>query len=229
MRVLVWNAQGFRRGVDAAVDVAAAVDPDVIVMTECGSRRRLRRFEDELDMASAVARPFRRGTRNAILARPPYRIADPRLHGFASGGGSHPRGALIVAVRKPGISFTAVSVHLGLAPGERRRHARELTDALRSFDGPLLVGGDMNEGPDGDAVSWISERFWDAWDSVRGPGFTFPSGDPIARIDYLFVSEGIRVIRSLVGDTDGARAASDHLPLVVELQIPEPTTGGRDS
>ena len=43
---------------------------------------------------------------------------------------------------------------------------------------------------------------------------------PSARIDYLFVSEGIVVERVLVPPGPDAREASDHRPLVAELTLP---------
>jgi endonuclease/exonuclease/phosphatase family metal-dependent hydrolase len=72
-------------------------------------------------------------------------------------------------------------------------------------------------------VSLLSERFWDAWllggDVV---GETFPASEPTARIDYLFVSEGIRVERAIVPATPEVWVASDHRPVVAELTLPDP-------
>jgi len=42
-----------------------------------------------------------------------------------------------------------------------------------------------------------------------------------ARIDYLFVSEGIGVDRVIVPTGPDARLASDHLPVIAELSLPE--------
>ena len=84
-----------------------------------------------------------------------------------------------------------------------------------------VVGGDLNEKPDGRAVGFLSERFRDAW-LLGGDadGDTFPADEPTARIDYLFVSEGIAVERVLVPPGPDAREASDHRPLVAELTLP---------
>jgi endonuclease/exonuclease/phosphatase family metal-dependent hydrolase len=117
----------------------------------------------------------------------------------------------------------AVSVHLGLRPVERLRHAEQLSDALRGLGGPIVLGGDLNETPEHAAASFLAERYWDAW-LLGGDvaGETFPSSDPTARIDYLFVSEGVRVDRVVVPADEEARLASDHRPLVAELVLPEP-------
>ncbi|HJY32543.1 MAG TPA: endonuclease/exonuclease/phosphatase family protein, partial [Actinomycetota bacterium] len=85
----------------------------------------------------------------------------------------------------------------------------------------IVAGGDLNEKPDGRAVGFLSERFRDAW-LLGGDaeGETFPADEPTARIDYLFVSDGIVVERALVPPGLDARQASDHRPLVAELTLP---------
>jgi endonuclease/exonuclease/phosphatase family metal-dependent hydrolase len=79
----------------------------------------------------------------------------------------------------------------------------------------VLLGGDLNEGADEPAARWIADRYWDA---ARDAGPTFPAWEPRARIDYLFVSEGVGVERAWVG---GERFAglSDHLPVLADLEL----------
>jgi endonuclease/exonuclease/phosphatase family metal-dependent hydrolase len=112
-------------------------------------------------------------------------------------------------------------MHLGLHPRERLAHARALAALVEGVDDPIVAGGDLNERPDGRAVGFLSERFRDAW-LLGGDaqGETFPADQPTARIDYLFVSEGIVVERVLVPPGPDAREASDHRPLVAELTLP---------
>ena len=43
-----------------------------------------------------------------------------------------------------------------LSDPERRRHARELTDGLAAAGAPVVLGVDLNEGPDGPAARWVS-------------------------------------------------------------------------
>ena len=54
----------------------------------------------------------------------------------------------------------------------------------------------------------------------RDPGFTFPTWDPHIRLDYLFVPERhvARVKSCDVVDLPEARQASDHLPLLSEIE-----------
>ncbi|HZP90312.1 MAG TPA: endonuclease/exonuclease/phosphatase family protein [Actinomycetota bacterium] len=206
--------------------MAAHFHPDIVLLNETGSRRRLRTFARRMDMEVAAdpLSPFRRRVKNAVLVGPPWRIVSHRLHRFRDvRRRMYPRGALIAQVGRAGYRLWAVSVHLGLHPLERLHAVQELSDLVRGLSGPVLIGGDFNETPERRAVRFLGERFWDAW--VLGgdtAGETFPSSDPSARIDYLFVPEGVAVERIVVPPGRDARRASDHLPVVAELKLPGP-------
>jgi endonuclease/exonuclease/phosphatase family metal-dependent hydrolase len=220
LRALVWNVRGLRAGVGAVAEVVEAHRPDVALLTEVGRfGRRLRRLERRTGMRGISGlRVLRRGIANAVLARPPWRVVRHEVIGFAASRTRIPRGAVCAVVGHAGTRLTAVALHLGLSAPERLEHARELTDRLPSLRHPVLVGGDLNEGPDGRAASWITERLWDAFAvSGEGPGDTYPAADPRARIDVLCVTDGVVVERAVVG-VDAA-GASDHLPLVVDLRV----------
>ncbi|GBC86287.1 hypothetical protein HRbin12_00273 [bacterium HR12] len=220
-RVLVWNVHQLRAGVGP---VAAAIErhrPDLVLLNETGPRRRLRALGRELGMT--VARdplsPLRRRIRNAVLARSPWRIVEHRLHRFADVRRRlNPRGALLAVVEGPPGRLGVCCLHLGLHPLERLHAAREVV-GLDLAD-PAVVGGDLNELPDGRAVGILRRRFADAWSLVgEGEGATFPAPAPRARIDYLFVSGGLAVRRAWVPTDGSVVRASDHLPLVVDLDV----------
>jgi endonuclease/exonuclease/phosphatase family metal-dependent hydrolase len=226
LRVLVYNVRGFRNGLDRVIGLVEAQRPDVVLLNETGARRTLGRFAKAIGMVAASDpwAPFRRRVKNAVLVRPPWRVVSHRLHRFPRSERFYPRGALIAHLGRTGERVWAVSVHLGLHPGERRRHAEELADVARGLPGPVVIGGDLNETPEGRAATHLSERFWDAWQVASGPegeaaGLTFPAADPSARIDYLFVSEGLRVELASVPDAGPVLVASDHRPLVAELRL----------
>ena len=222
VRVVVYNVWGFRQGADRVAAAVADHRPDVALIQECGSRRRLKRFARLLEMEGVSTRllPLVRQVRNAVLVRPSWRVVSSRLHRFERSQRFYPRGAVIAVLGRAGYRITAMSVHLGLTPKERVRHARELTD-LAVTDEPVLIGGDLNEGPDGRAASWVADRLWDTSRGAAGhsPAPTFPSADPTVRIDYLFASEHFHVESSTVLDTPASRGASDHLPLLVEVEL----------
>jgi endonuclease/exonuclease/phosphatase family metal-dependent hydrolase len=147
---------------------------------------------------------------------------EHRLHRFGRGPFLLPRGALVARLESDGLRLLAAATHLGLHPGERLRHVRELVGLLARPDGEVVLGGDLNETPERRAAGLLAERFVDAWVAAGdGAGETFPAPDPTARIDYVFVSGGIEVERARVASDDEARRASDHRPLVAELTVSE--------
>ncbi|MDP9341148.1 MAG: endonuclease/exonuclease/phosphatase family protein [Actinomycetota bacterium] len=230
LRVLVYNVKGFRRGVDRVAAVVAAHAPDVALLNECGTGRQLRRFGGATGMEAAAPRlwPLVRTVRNSVLVRPPWRVVEFHLHRFERSNRFHPRGAVAAHLGRAGFRVSALSVHLGLSPQERRRHAEELTDLTLTLPAPFLVGGDLNEGPEGRSAAWIAARMWDAWAATgRSDGATYPSEGPTARIDYLFASEHFDVLEAAVPDGPETREASDHLPLVVDVELREQSPPAR--
>jgi endonuclease/exonuclease/phosphatase family metal-dependent hydrolase len=202
--------------------VLAEWEPDVVFIHECGSHRRLRRFGHALEMEAVSTRllPLVRQIRNAILVRPPWRVVHYRLHRFDRSQRFYPRGALVAIIGRAGYRVAALSVHLGLTPSERVRHAKELVDLAQSLSEPVVIGADINDGPESRSASWVADRLWDAWGKAGdGPGDTFPAPDPTARIDYVFTSEHFTIDRAMVVDTKAAREASDHLPLLADLSL----------
>ena len=223
VRVVVYNVRGFREGPERLVRLVGRVRPDVLLLNETGGRWLLRRFARALgmDLAADPWSPLRRRVKDAVLVRPPWRIVGHRQHRFEGGPWLYPRGALVAELERRDARLCAISLHLGLHPRERLAHARALAALVEGVDDPIVAGGDLNERPDGRAVGFLSERFRDAW-LLGGDaqGETFPADQPAARIDYLFVSEGIVVERVLIPPGPDAREASDHRPLVAELTLP---------
>jgi endonuclease/exonuclease/phosphatase family metal-dependent hydrolase len=222
--VVTYNVRGFRDGLDRVARVVSHFEPDVVLLNETGGRLALRRFAREIGMECAADpwSPLRRRAKDAVLVRPPWHIASSRQHRFATASRLYPRGALIADLRRAGARIHAIATHLSLHPGERRRHAEELGGIVRALRTQAIVAGDLNELPEGEAVSMLGARFGDAW-LLGGDtdGMTFPAEEPTARIDYLFVTEGIRVERAIVPGGPDARAASDHRPVVALLTLSE--------
>lgn len=226
LRVGTYNVRGFRDGLEDVAEAVEQLAPDLLLIQESGSRHKLRRLAAATGMEAAADpwSPMRRRVKDAVLARPPWRIVQHRLHRFEGSARFYPRGALIAQAGRAGRRIWAISTHLGLSPVERGAHVRELTDLCASLAGaPIVIGGDLNAIPEERAPAWLADRYWDAWAVAgTGEGATFPAGDPTARIDYVFASTGLTVEAVAVGK---APDASDHLPVVADLVI-EDAPGG---
>lgn len=217
VRVLTWNVHGFRGGVGAAVELSERLRPDVLLLQETGARGKLAAFVSALDLRVSAdpAVPFRRRVRNAVGARKPWAIEATHHVRFQGASWWHPRGAAVADLGLGPARLRVISTHLGLRPEERGRHAGDLLVEVDRYNGPSVVGADLNAHPHQQAATALAERMHDAWEPSIGPGHTYPAGAPAARIDYVFVTGQIAVRDADVVPTE----ASDHLPVVAELEL----------
>ncbi len=111
----------------------------------------------------------------------------------------------------------------------RRESARLLLDTVRA---PALVVGDLNCGEEAEAYRLLTRddaphRLCDAKTQSatphHGPSATFHAFTGVLRerIDYIFLTEGIHVLRhaTLADYWDGGRYPSDHMPVVVDVAL----------
>jgi endonuclease/exonuclease/phosphatase family metal-dependent hydrolase len=116
----------------------------------------------------------------------------------------------------------------------RRESARRLLKDIHTRAGslPVIVAGDFNCAESATPYRWstgglqkIPLRLYDAKIQTatphHGPSGTFHAftGELRDRIDYIFVSEAVRVLRhaTLADYWDGGRYPSDHMPVVADL------------
>ena len=150
---------------------------------------------------------------NGLLTR--LNVRQVRRHDL-SVPGREPRGVLDVTLESTGPGLRVLVTHLGLTLRERRRQASIITSlAEAEHERPVLVLADFNEWlPWGIALHRMNRCFGKT-PSVR----TFPSAWPLFRLDRAWVRPR-KALRALwVHDTRLAREASDHLPLVAQLEF----------
>ena len=222
--------------------VLAAADADVICLQEVD--RYFGQRSEDVDQALLLSRaldmqlawgpaideqrpdgaPKQYG--NALLSRLPILISD--VHQLPGGG--EPRCALRTMIELDGGALWVTNTHLTTRSAEER--AMQVAAITDLHTEPMETGvlvGDFNTSPDAPELGRLRERFTDSWHLARarddqagwrfwhsGHGETFPAGAPRRRIDQVWVSPGIEVTSARV--LDGMRA-SDHLPLVVDLEV----------
>jgi vancomycin resistance protein VanJ len=107
----------------------------------------------------------------------------------------------------------------------QHQQAEELSAAVASLEGSVLVVGDLNASPTNRTYGILSQTLDDAWRRAAfGPGFTFPAPGsalpgvlPFLRIDYLWVKGPLVPLEVRILDDSG----SDHLPLVGDFALSE--------
>lgn len=161
---------------------------------------------------------------DAILSRLPIQLVRAgALPGVRSAFPWEPRGALWVVVHYRGQKIQVINTHFGLSPAERSRQA----SALLSHDWlghpdcqePRILCGDFNAGPGSAVYRRLLTQLNDAQTTYGQypPKGTFFGRLPRTRIDHIFIEPSLRVNRIDVPSTELVRLASDHLPLMAEL------------
>ncbi len=245
LRLMTYNVHrcvGVDRdlNVERVAAVIADARPDIVALQELDVGRMRTRG---VDQAHALAELLGMRSRfhpamhveeeqygDAILTGLPERLvkADalptyPRMRTL------EPRGALWVAVDLgEGVELQVINTHLGLVPREQQIQAAALLgeDWILSDDfvKPAVLLGDFNATPFSQTYRMLTAALRDAQlGRRRAPTSTFPSRFPFMRIDHVFLAGDIEVAGVHSPYNARARVASDHLPLVVDIEItPQP-------
>lgn len=236
LKVLSYNVRSLRDDPDAVARVMRAAAPDVALIQEAPRFLRWR------SACAALARRAglvwvcggRSTGANLLLSTLAVRTVQRFDIPFSDLARLHHRGAAVALLELAGARFAVAGTHLDLIEAPRLAHLQELASfAERQLAGvPLVVGGDLNAVPG--SLTWQRcARFGeDAWTaaaaaqpgeaggtSSAGPGGTYPAGNPVRRIDAVFADARLPVLRAEVLDSPDVRVASDHRPLLVELQL----------
>lgn len=164
----------------------------------------------------------RRRYGNAVLSRLPIRQTRVLDLSFRR---REPRGALDADIECGPALLRIVATHLGLSAGERSTQVRTLLAAFDTSALPVILLGDINEWfVRGRALRALVTHF------RRAPApRTFPTLCPVFALDRIWVHPGewlgaVGVHRSAL-----ARRASDHYPLVAQIEVPSSQfDGGSD-
>ncbi|HXU64567.1 MAG TPA: endonuclease/exonuclease/phosphatase family protein [Polyangia bacterium] len=129
-----------------------------------------------------------------------------------------PRAAIDADLDVGGHVVRMIVTHLGLLPGERRIQVRRLLEALQSNgSAATILCGDINEWfAVGRPLRWLHARLGRTA-AVR----TFPSFWPVFALDRLWVSPRADLAQFRAHITPASRVASDHLPLVADIDLPD--------
>jgi endonuclease/exonuclease/phosphatase family metal-dependent hydrolase len=220
LRVVSYNIRSLRDDRHALVRVVRGLDADVLCLQEAPRLLRWRAQCAALARDVGLLYVGGGGTTggSAMLASLRVDVRSTLEYRFSRSPGLHMRGAVAAEVRLGQAAAVVACVHLGLDAAERLRHHRELVGLVDRFAAEVTVlAGDVNEGPDEPAWRAIGAEFVDAGAADDTP--TFSTKDPRRRIDGIFVRGPARVVSYRVLDGPDVVAASDHRPVVVDLEL----------
>jgi endonuclease/exonuclease/phosphatase family metal-dependent hydrolase len=238
LRVVTWNIHKGIGGVDRryrlerTASVLASLRPDLALLQEvaegmprCGGDNQLEELSEALNMphfAFGAEHRFRHGGYgNAILSRFPLTdslridltIGQRKRRGLVK---TRAHAKLEHGTR----SVLVFNLHLGLSGGERAIQLERFLEchpfAHVHHDTPLVVGGDFN-----DVWASLGKRFLEPAGFVRAGKLqpTFPAALPFRPLDGLWIRGGLSVVTAHVVRTGLATSASDHLPILAELEF----------
>ena len=175
----------------------------------------LHQLEAWLPLVGVEAPTFSVGQRrfgNAILTRFP--VLDTRCINLSLPN-REPRSALDADIHCRGQRVRVIATHLGLSASERTHQVERLLEAFDSEQMPVILMGDVNE--------WFVwgrslRRLVSHFRPVPAPA-TFPSPWPVFALDRIWIRPRHRLLQVRVHRDAEARKASDHLPLVAQIQL----------
>jgi endonuclease/exonuclease/phosphatase family metal-dependent hydrolase len=188
---------------------------------------------DELSMGLPATASFcaTRPTRNGLFGLAtlsPLRVLQCEKYDLSYGATREPRYCLRTDLEvESGAVLHVFNCHLGLTARERRfQRDRMLSDAIllsEDLHHPVILMGDFNDNPVSVIHSSLRRHFRDAYRATgRRWGPTFRAWMIPIRLDYIYLSPGIRVLDCLVRNDPLARVASDHRPLLAIVEVSWP-------
>ena len=222
VRVATYNIlMGGRNGSDLH-RVVRATAPDVLLVNESPKtpflwRRRARSLAEAWGMSYVVG--GRPAGSNMITTAWPVGIKARGAETLDQPLFQPRRGIAWAQLRVEGRLLGVVCCHLSLDRQRRLTETERVLDVANRLRGPVVVGGDLNETPDGPVWQGFTRAGYVDHGSRRHR--TYPAHDPVKRIDALLVRGAVDVLSHGVPNLDPAilAAASDHLPLLVTLRL----------
>ena len=251
VRVMTYNVHGCR-GMDGRYSpqriarVIARQEPDVICLQELDSRRRR---SGDIDQAMVIAKALQIDFHfhavaevddghfgNAILSSLPIElVTSGALPRWRSGLGLEDRGVVWAEVDVDGVALQVLNTHLSILDRERRLQVDALlgADWLASprLRGPAILCGDFNAPGRSSNLRRIDGLMRNVGTPASGepprPELnTWSSRLPMRRIDHVFATDDLMLDEIRVPRSRLTRIASDHLPVVVDLVLPQGRSGG---
>ena len=215
-----WGIDGIR-STERIAELVSSLSPDIVLLQEVHQRLPQSKFVDQpgrLQKALGMTLTFQANLRLglggygvAVASRFP--VLEVQNHLLPSV--REQRGVLQVCLDWEGTPLTVFCTHWGLSGAEREKQAARLAELVTAVSGPVIVGGDLNEGPESAAVRALMTRTGLLDADVSLNRRTYPADVPEARIDYFFYSPSITLAEISPAET----RVSDHLPLVAEFEF----------
>jgi endonuclease/exonuclease/phosphatase family metal-dependent hydrolase len=241
LRILTYNVHKCIGGVDRRYDptrvceTIAHYEPDVVLLQEVDHRVKRSNHDRQVDLLGDLL-GYRHRTwfpnvvvrgggeyGNAILSRFP--LTDTRNIDLTVGWRKrrsvlHARYRVRVPETRRVRTVHVFNMHLGLSGGERKIQLKRFLDSnpFKGFNErtPLIVAGDFN-----DVWGTLGKKLLmpAGFRGMGQPLRTFPSYAPVRALDSVYVRGDVELHRVQRGRVALAKRASDHLPLIADIEL----------
>jgi endonuclease/exonuclease/phosphatase family metal-dependent hydrolase len=219
----IRNGRGSDQRVDLAriADVISGYSPDVVALQEVdvgrarsGGADQAAELATRLGMTARFVGCVEHGCERygiATLSRWP--IEETRTVMLPHGPDSEPRAALLLWLRWPESDrrVEMVNTHLSTNRRERTEQVEVLAGAIGTGD--VVVAGDLNCSASSGAYRPLCLTL-----RAAAKARTWPARLPLFQLDHLLYRGALRLLSSGVWTRGPARRASDHLPVVAEIE-----------
>lgn len=245
LKAATFNVDGFRgeEGFRSVVSEVASLMRNEEADVVCLEEFRITRDYDTLQVVRMLGMPYY-ATRGSVVLISRYPIAESGPVGFDAGAGNETNGALWADVETPAgrvrffachLQTTGVSsleyryagksgrVPFGVLVREmsaqsqlRAGQIERLVTLAEASPWPVVLAGDFNDTPSTYTYHVASGALNDTFrEGGSGWGGTFRRGWGLLRLDYVFVSDGLRCGRCYMRSLP----ISDHKPVFAELSF----------
>jgi endonuclease/exonuclease/phosphatase family metal-dependent hydrolase len=163
---------------------------------------------------------------DAILSRLPMSLVHAqRLPTDSRRRSLRPRGALWVQIMVGSVPVHVINTHLDIFPSQQWHQVHALLGPQwldhPTCHGPIVLCGDFNFGPSSRSFRRLAVQLHDVQGLLNDhrPRSTWGIAGMKRRIDHVFVSAHLHPRLIQIPRTRLTINASDHLPLVVDLQL----------
>ncbi len=241
LRLLTYNIHKCIGGVDRRYDperirdTIAHYHPDVVLLQEVDQFVKRSNHDRQVDLLGDML-GFRHRTYfpnvrvrgggeygNAILSRFPLtdtRNIDLTVSWRKRRSVLHARYRVRLSSHRNTRTVHVFNMHLGLSGAERKIQLRRFLDS-HPFNGfhehtPVIVAGDLN-----DVWGTLGSKLLEpaGFRSMHKPLRTFPAYAPVRALDALYVRGNVAITKVQRARIELAKRASDHLPLIADLEI----------
>ena len=229
MKIMSFNTQFCTSFITKEIDFQIMADaikkfnPDVVGLNEMYDVSHMEEFDSQTRKLSeltgmkhysfAEACTLEEGTfGNGILSKIPFEsveIIPVPEEEIKTGDQLYEPRCLLKAKLENG--FTVLVIHFGLNEDEHIHAVETVIENLE--EEKCILMGDFNVTPENPVLLPIKEKMKDAADLFGNTLMSFPSDVPFKKIDYIFVSNDVKIISADIP----AIISADHRPHIAEI------------